>query len=691
MCRFGWCPGSAQYGRAVAITLIDGSGEVCGVTAGRSATELAEQLEAQAAEAARHSARMRSGAAGERTCADAVRPLLDRGWVMLEDRAWTGTRAGNIDLLLIGCGGVVVIDAKNWHVAPAVVDGVLYNRKRAAGDDIGRLLAMSRSVAAEADIVESGTPVIPMMMFAGYHYDATLGTALLIGSHNAVEVIEALPPRFGAEQVDRVSAALAEAFPTHTANRTAVVEEPALDLLYERLHSRSELAEHGTLEDWLSYLHPAQADAVHRNFGGPARISGPAGTGKTLVGLYRAARLAQHGHAPILVTTFVNNLAAVHRSLFARIAPDLVSQVHFRTLDAFAKQLVERRLGRTIDVTPKRANNAFVHALGRVNLEPLRDRRMPGSYWQEELLHVIEGRGIVELDDYLKVERPGRRQRLLEHHRRAVWELYLEYQQRLKAYEVYDFADVQLMALECLRERPFAPAYRAVIVDEAQDVTLVGMRMMYSLVGDAPNGLLLLGDVQQSLYPARFRLGDAGLSIVGGRSVKLRVNFRNGPAIGRVSQSLLDGVTTEDVDGSSVSGTEGAVVIRTHDEVVDVTASSRRELDLALIAALRACADRGSAAVLCPTNAAVARYLDLLAAASIEAQPLKKYGGISTTAVKVGTYHSSKGIEFKYVYLPHYNPHDSDQPDPDVANQRRHELHVAVSRARDLLWRGTLT
>jgi hypothetical protein len=34
------------------------------------------------------------------------------------------------------------------------------------------------------------------------------------------------------------------------------------------------------IEDWMIYLHPAQAAAVHRLVGGPARVRGPAGTGK---------------------------------------------------------------------------------------------------------------------------------------------------------------------------------------------------------------------------------------------------------------------------------------------------------------------------------------------------------------------------------------------------------------------------
>ncbi|MFF7352804.1 nuclease-related domain-containing protein [Streptomyces filipinensis] len=36
----------------------------------------------------------------------------------LGDRRWPGTRAANVDMLLVGPGGVFVLDVKNWRTAP---------------------------------------------------------------------------------------------------------------------------------------------------------------------------------------------------------------------------------------------------------------------------------------------------------------------------------------------------------------------------------------------------------------------------------------------------------------------------------------------------------------------------------------------------------------------------------------------
>ena len=62
---------------------------------------------------------------------------------------------------------------------------------------------------------------------------------------------------------------------------------------------------------WAVFLHPAQRSLAERNFAGPARVSGSAGTGKTVVALHRAANLARRmTTGQVLLTTFSAPLAA---------------------------------------------------------------------------------------------------------------------------------------------------------------------------------------------------------------------------------------------------------------------------------------------------------------------------------------------------------------------------------------------
>jgi len=73
-------------------------------------------------------------------------------------------------------------------------------------------------------------------------------------------------------------------------------------------------------EKWTVFLHPDQRDLVERDYAGPARVSGSAGTGKTIVALHRAAYLArQHPDARVLLTTFSDTLANALRTRLRRL------------------------------------------------------------------------------------------------------------------------------------------------------------------------------------------------------------------------------------------------------------------------------------------------------------------------------------------------------------------------------------
>src|ERR1700735_1790322 len=63
-------------------------------------------------------------------------------------------------------------------------------------------------------------------------------------------------------------------------------------------------------DQWMVFLHPPQRKVVERRYNGPARVSGAAGTGKTVVAVHRVAELAKRNPAAkILITTFSRTLA----------------------------------------------------------------------------------------------------------------------------------------------------------------------------------------------------------------------------------------------------------------------------------------------------------------------------------------------------------------------------------------------
>ena len=98
-----------------------------------------------------------------------------------------------------------------------------------------------------------------------------------------------------------------------------------------------------------------------------------------------------------------------------------------------------------------------------------------------------------------------------------VWNLYREYEPELRSAGVLDFEDVILRAEASLRERR-SRRYTAVIVDEAQDLSCAMIRMLHALVGDRPDGLTLIGDGQQTIYPGGYTLTEAGINITAAAS-----------------------------------------------------------------------------------------------------------------------------------------------------------------------------
>jgi len=156
----------------------------------------------------------------------------------------------------------------------------------------------------------------------------------------------------------------------------------------------------------MAFLDPAQARLVRRSFNGPARIRGAAGTGKTVVGLHRATYLARSTGGCVLFTSYIKTLPRVLKSLLERLAPDMVGHVDFMGVHAFATRLLKQR-GIAFRAPGLEARLAFDDAWNPIRVSsPLRSSR---TYWQDEIKHVIKGRGLTRFDEYAVVARVGRK------------------------------------------------------------------------------------------------------------------------------------------------------------------------------------------------------------------------------------------------------------------------------------------
>lgn len=689
---------------------------VAGESAGaesRRQLALADAHERAAAEARAAAGRYGIAEVTEKQTARTLAPLSGLGYFLLADRCWPGTRRAQVDLIVLGPGGVFIVDTKAWAEV-AIDSGRIYRGDADVTDELLGLADLAD--VTQADLAEVGLApgeVRPVIALAGRSgVDVTVNGVRVVGERDLLRCIAGHGNRLTPGQVDIVLARALALFPQASAPApvVATVPEPVMPLPTSEVEQDALLSPEEVndallqgvlaqpIEEWMSFLHPQQAKLVRRSFAGPSRVRGPAGTGKTVVGLHRAAYLARIKPGRILVTTYVRTLPEVLRELLRRLAPEVVDRVDFTGTHAFARRLLQER-GVRFRLDPAQSREAFDAAWHKVGTTSvLGNGTKDHDYWADEIEHVIKGRGISRFEHYADLTRTGRRHPLNLNGRQAVWELYRAYDSELRRRGVNDFADLVLLAEAELRREPMQGVYSAVIVDEAQDLSCAMVRLLHALVGDEPDGFTLIGDGQQSIYPGGYTLAEAGLSVAG-RGVVLDINYRNTAQIVNFAQRLVAGDEYADIEGVLARGDVPSSVPRAGADPVVSHCASRRELNETMVHRVRNVTKDigtgiGDVAVLCITRRASMDATAALLAAGFPVVNLEEYSGVPIQAIKVGTIKRAKGLEFKQVLIPDIRREHTimEPPTDDTERERwdltRRELYVAMTRARDGLWVG---
>lgn len=664
---------------------------------------LASALREAAADAEHTARRFEVGDAGEAAVRAALVELGAEGWHQLHKRRWPGTRRADLDHVLIGPGGVVVLDTKNWKGQLSGVRGRLW---RGQAEETEAVRGMAGQVAAVAEVLSrTGLPpaaVTGALVFVQQPLAVlSLGGVYAMGSEHVLRWLRALGSRLTHDRVTELAGLLEVQLPP------AVPEQRLLNLLPRRqpaprgdveqvelfdvrsvdLTELERAAALGT-EEWMSYLHPSQRDVVMRRYGGPSRIRGPAGCGKTVVALHRAAYLAGQYEGEGLFTSYVRTLPTVLGSLYARLSPGTAPRFTFQGVHSLAAGIL-RESGDHFRLDPPRAAQCYRQAWQQVGAELHADSTMTAEYWREEVSCVIKGRGLLEFGQYADLARTGRRTALHAGQRRAVWDLYVEYQRLLERVRVLDFDDVIDRALTLVEDGQ-AKQYRFVFVDEAQDLTMQGLRLMAALVTDDRDGLTLVGDGQQAVYPGGCTLKEAGISVTG-RSIVLDTNYRNASEVLDVAARIVAQDQFDDLEDVAENGLRVMKAARPGGRVLQVTARNHSEADILLadrlVQDLATGFPPGDGAVLCRSRGEVARIRRLLASRGLPTVDLEDYDGTPGRALKIGTTKRAKGLEFVRVYLPNVAAYlVLGAQEPERVERERRELFVAMTRARDGLW-----
>ena len=450
-------------------------------------------------------------------------------------------------------------------------------------------------------------------------------------------------------------------------------------------------------EKWAVFLHPAQRDIVEKDYSGPVRVSGSAGTGKTIVALHRAVYLTRSNpDERVLLTTFSDTLANALRVKLRRLIsnePRLAERLEVHAIDGIGERLYEVHIGR-----PKIATRGHVRQLlaevtaGKGKGAQRFGPRFLLGEWED----VMDAWQLKTWEDYRDVKRLGRKTRLSEQQRLASWEVFEIVKRRLGEQGLVTRAQMFSQLAEILQSRR-NPPFDCVVVDEAQDIDVAQLRFLAALGGGRPNSLFFAGDLGQRIFQTPFSWKSLGVD-VRGRSQTLRINYRMSHQI-RMQADRLLGPQVSDVDGN-VEDRSGTVSVFNGPEP-DIRVFDARKQEIEAVGAW--IAERIAEGVVPHEIGIFVRSGEQLDRAKEAAQEsgspfkvLDEHVGTSTGMLSISTMHIAKGLEFRAVVvmacddevIPLQERIESVADDADlqeVYDTERHLLYVACTRARDYL------
>jgi len=448
-------------------------------------------------------------------------------------------------------------------------------------------------------------------------------------------------------------------------------------------------------EKWAIFLHPAQRNIVEKDYNGPARVSGSAGTGKTIVALHRAVHLARgNPEARVLLTSFSDTLANALRAKLRRLIcnePRLAERLEVHAIDGVGERLYEAHIARPKIATREHVRRLLIEATGEKGTQTFSPRFLLGE-WED----VVDAWQLQTWEGYRDVKRLGRKTRLSEQQRLASWEVFEIVKRGLSKQGLVTRAQMFSELSEKLLTRR-NPPFDFAVIDEAQDIGVAQLRFLAALGCGRPNALFFAGDIGQRIFQTPFSWKSLGVD-VRGRSQTLRINYRTSHQI-RMQADRLLGPEVSDVDGN-VDDRRGTVSVFNGPEP-DIRVFDGSEQEIEAVGAW--IAQRISEGVVPHEIGIFVRSGVELDRAKEAAQKsgslfkvLDEHVETNTGMLSISTMHLAKGLEFRAVavmacddeVIPLQERIEGVADDADlqeVYETERHLLYVACTRARDYL------
>lgn len=449
-------------------------------------------------------------------------------------------------------------------------------------------------------------------------------------------------------------------------------------------------------EKWTVFLHPTQRDVVERQYSGPTRVSGSAGTGKTIVALHRAVHLAKsHAEARVLLTTFSITLAKHLRQKLDRLTGDdvdLHERIAVRAIDEVGIDLYELSFG-----TPKIPTRPMLRTLIREASQSVEAHRFSDRFLVTEWIDVVDAWQLDTWEAYRDVARLGRKTRLGEKQRASLWQIFKRVRADLSERGLATLPEIFASVTKREIEVGTAPA-DFVVIDEAQDISVSQLRFLSALAGSKADGLFFAGDLGQRIFQTPFSWRSIGVDIRG-RSYTLRINYRTSHQIRRQADRLLP-TELADVDGNLESRKGTVSAFNGPEPSIRVAESPEAESVLVaewLSSRVKEGVQPHEVGLFVRSEAELSRAGVSVTKAGLKFVVLDANTETTNGCVSICPMHLAKGLEFRSVVvvacddeiLPLQSRIESitDEADlEDVYDTERHLLYVACTRARDHLF-----
>lgn len=448
-------------------------------------------------------------------------------------------------------------------------------------------------------------------------------------------------------------------------------------------------------EKWTVFLHPSQKQVIERDYNGPARVSGSAGTGKTVVALHRAVYLAKKDtDSRVLLSTFSKTLANALATKLRRLIydqPRLGERLEVHSMTELGKRLYEL----SFKEIPQIASSDVVRKIV-IEESKTEDHKFSDNFLYTEWDQVVDAWQLETWEAYRDVMRLGRKTRLAEKQRTVLWAIFDKVRCRLKKEKLMTESEMFSRLATHFQKVKNKP-YDYMVIDESQDISVAQLRFLASVGADRENGLFFAGDLGQRIFQQPFSWKALGVDIRG-RSSNLRINYRTSHQIRMHADRLLS-PEIADVDGN-VENRSGAISVFNGPDPVIISNDSQDDEISAVSDWLTGKIKEGilphEIGLFVRSDAQLTRAESVLKQLGTQYKILDENVDTTNGYISLCTMHLAKGLEFRVVVvmacddevIPLQERIETVTDDSDleeVYNTERHLLYVACTRARDHL------